>query len=107
MVAEWKVTLAIQTKPNNLKGIITMRCLILIFVATIIITGCAHEADYADREYGVASMDAFDQQIVHKDYVHADKDVDGLEGIHSEPTMQMYHESFGKGFSQKDVGEVD
>ena len=84
-----------------------MRCLILIFVATIFTTGCAQEAYYADQEYGIASMDAYNQQIVHKDYVHADKDVNGMEGLHAEPTMEMYHDSFGQGFTDLDVGEVD
>ena len=84
-----------------------MRCLILIFAVTIFMTGCAQEAYYADQEYGIASMDAYNQQIVHKDYVHADKDVNGMEGLHAEPTMQMYHDSFGQGFTDLDVGEVD
>jgi len=83
-----------------------MRYLILIFAVTIFMTGCAQEAYYADQEHGIASMDAYNQQIVHKDYVHADKDVNGMEGLHAEPTMQMYHESFGEGFTQGDVGEV-
>jgi PBP1b-binding outer membrane lipoprotein LpoB len=85
----------------------TMRYLILIFVAAIFFTGCAQEAYYADREYGIASMDAFDQQIVHKDYTHADKNVDGMDGLHAEPTMEMYHDSFGDGFTQKDVGDLE
>ena len=84
-----------------------MRYLILIFVATIFMTGCAQEAYYADQEYGIASMDAYGQQIVHKDYVHADKSVNGMEGLHAEPTMEMYHGSFGEGFTQRDVGEID
>ena len=84
-----------------------MRCLILIFVATIFMTGCAQEAYYADREHGIASMDAYDQQIVHKDYVHADKDVNGMEGLHAEPTMEMYHDSFGQGFTDLDVGDLE
>ena len=83
-----------------------MRFLTLIFVATIFMTGCAQEAYYADQEYGIASMDAYDQQIVHKDYVHANKDVNGMEGLHAEPTMEMYHDSFGQGFTDLDVGEV-
>ena len=84
-----------------------MRYLILIFTVTIFMTGCAQEAYYADQEHGIASMDAYNQQIVHKDYVHADKDVNGMEGLHAEPTMQMYHDSFGQGFTDLDVGEVD
>jgi hypothetical protein len=84
----------------------TMRYLTLLFVAAVLLTGCAHEADYADREYGLASMDAYDRMIVHKDYVHADKTADSMEGLHAESTMGMYHGSFGQGFTQVDVGEA-
>jgi hypothetical protein len=84
-----------------------MRTLALIFVAAIFTTGCAQEALYADQEYGIASMDAYDQMIVHKDYAHADKEVKDMDGLHAEPTMQMYHDSFGDGFTQKDVGDVE
>lgn len=77
-----------------------MKYLTLLFVATVVLAGCAHEAYYADNEYGVASMDAFDRQVVHKDYIYADKSVDGMEGLHAEPTLEMYHNSFGEGFTQ-------
>jgi hypothetical protein len=80
-----------------------MKYLTLLFFAAVVLTGCAHEASYADNEYGLASMDAYDRMIVHKDYVHADKTVDGMEGIHAEPTMEMYHSSFGEGFTQDTV----
>ena len=80
-----------------------MKYLTLLFVATVVLAGCAQEAYYADREYGVASMDAYDRQIVHKDYVHADKTVDSMEGLHAEPTMEMYHSSFGEGFTQESI----
>jgi PBP1b-binding outer membrane lipoprotein LpoB len=80
-----------------------MKYIILLFVSAIFLAGCAHEAYYADNEYGIASTDAYDRQIVHKDYVYADKNVDGLEGLHAEPTMQMYHDSFGEGFTQETV----
>ena len=78
-----------------------MKYLSLLFVATIFLTGCAQEAYYADNEFGIASMDAYDRQVVHKDYVYADKNVDGLEGLHAEKTMGLYHESFGEGFTQE------
>ncbi len=80
-----------------------MKYLTLLFFAAVVLTGCAHEAYYADNEYGVASMDAYDRMIVHKDYAHANKTVDGMEGIHAEPTMERYHDSFGEGFSQDTV----
>jgi len=59
--------------------------------------------DYADREYGVASMDAYDRMIVHKDYIHADKTDDAMDGIHAEPTMELYQGSFSEGFTQDTV----
>ena len=86
-----------------------MKYLTLLFVAAVVLTGCAHEAHYADNEYGVATMDAYDRMIVHKDYVHADKTTDGMEGIHAESTMELYHESFGEGFTQEaiDISAID
>ena len=78
-----------------------MKYLSLLFVATVFLTGCAQEAYYADNEFGIASMDAYDRQVVHKDYIYADKNVDGLEGLHAERTMELYHDSFGEGFTQE------
>ena len=80
-----------------------MKYLTLLFFATVVLTGCAHEAYYADNEYGIASMDAYDRQIVHKDYVHADKTADSMDGLHAESTMEMYHSSFGEGFTQETI----
>ena len=80
-----------------------MKYLTVLFVVAAILPGCAHEATYADNEYGLASMDAFDRQIVHKDYAYADKTVDGMDGLHAEPTMEMYHNSFGDGFTQESI----
>ncbi len=78
-----------------------MKYLTLLFVAAIVLTGCAHEAYYADNEYGLASMDAYDRMIVHKDYVHADKAADSMDGLHAEPIMETYHSSFSEGFTQE------
>ena len=80
-----------------------MKYLTLFFIAIVVLTGCAHEAHYADNEYGMASMDAYDQMIVHKDYVYADKTTDDMDGIHAEPTMELYQSSFGEGFSQETI----
>ena len=86
-----------------------MRYLILLIVATAVLTGCAHEATYADHEYGVASMDAYDQMIVHKDYIYADKTDDAMDGIHAEATMELYQSSFSEGFTQDtvDISSID
>ena len=80
-----------------------MKYLTLLFFTAVVLTGCAHEAYYADNEYGVASMDAYDRMIVHKDYKYANKTVDGMEGLHAEPTMGLYHDSFGEGFTLETI----
>ena len=80
-----------------------MRYLALLFLTAAVLAGCAQEAYYTDREYGIASRDAFDQQVVNKDYVHASKTSDSMDGLHAEPTMEMYHDSFGEGFTQESV----
>jgi hypothetical protein len=80
-----------------------MRYLALLFLTAAVLAGCAQEAYYADREYGIATKDAFDQQVVNKDYVHAGKTSDSMDGLHAEPIMEMYHDSFGEGFTQESV----
>ena len=61
MVAGWKVISATRRQINNLEGMTIMKYLSLLFVAAVVLTGCAHEAYYADNEYGIASMDAYDR----------------------------------------------
>lgn len=80
-----------------------MRYLMILLFLVFFLVGCAHEAPYADHEYGMATMDAFDRQVVYKDYAHANKPVEGMDGLHAEPTMQMYHNSFGQGFTQESI----
>lgn len=70
--------------------------IVLLLASLLWLAGCAHEAPYADYEYGMATMDAFDRQVVFKDYVHANKPVEGMDGLYAEPTMGMYHGWFGK-----------
>lgn len=80
-----------------------MKSVCLLVLAGMLLAGCAHEAYYVDHEYGMAQNDAFDRQIVHKDYPHADKATEGLEGIHAESIMQTYHETFQDSFSDEDI----
>lgn len=80
-----------------------MRYITISLIAFAVLAGCAQEAYYADHEYGVATRDAFDQQVVNKDYVHAGKTSDSMGGIYAEKTMEMYHNSFGEGFTQTDI----
>jgi len=80
-----------------------MKYLTILLFSCLVLAGCAHEASYADREYGMATMDAFDRQVVHKDYAYANEPVEGMDGLHAEPTMEMYHDSFGEGFTQESI----
>ena len=83
-----------------------MKFLTISLIALAFLTGCAQEAYYADHEYGVATRDAFDQQIVNKDYIHAGKTTDSMDGLHAEKTMELYHNSFGEGFTQESVSTM-
>lgn len=85
---------------------VMMRYITLLFVAAVLISGCAQEAIYADQEYGKATQDAFDQQIVHKDYKHANKTEEHLDGIHAEPIMGVYQGSFGEGFTGESINTL-
>lgn len=80
-----------------------MKYLSLLFVATVVLTGCAQEAYYADHEYGAATTDAFDQMIVHKDYAYAHKTSESMDGIHAEPIMEVYQSSFSEGFTMESI----
>lgn len=80
-----------------------MKYISLIFFAAVVLVGCAQEAYYTDHEYGLATTDAFDRQIVHKDYLYADKTGDGMDGIHAEPIMQTYQNSFSEGFTMESI----
>jgi len=65
------------------------------------------EAYYTDREFGAATNDAFDRQIVHKDYAYADKTVEGLPALHAESVMETYHQTFSEGFTSQDIDTVE
>jgi len=74
----------------------------LVLALGLILGGCAETAYYADREHGIASSDAFDQQVVHKDYKYAGKPVEGLDAIYAEHIMGKYLETFTEGFTKED-----
>lgn len=82
--------------------------LIMVLIGALFIGGCAHEALYADREHGVASQDAFDQQIVNKDYKYAQKPVEKMDGIYAEHVMGEYLGTFTQGFTKEivDIGQT-
>lgn len=80
-----------------------MKYFFLIIVAALFVSGCAKEAYYVDHEYGMASTDAFDRQIVHKDYKYATKPVEGMAGIHAESIMDTYHGTFSDSFTKESI----
>jgi len=80
-----------------------MKKTLLIMASGLLLAGCVAEAPYIDKEFGMATRDAFDSQIVHKDGQYADKSVEGMPGIHAEKVMETYHETFSEGFTQEDV----
>jgi hypothetical protein len=69
----------------------------------LMLSGCAHDAYYSDREHGMATRDAFDQMIVHKDYKYAGKPVEGMDAIYAEHIMGKYLDTFQEGFSKEDI----
>ena len=86
-----------------------MKIISFFFLMCLVIFtgGCVHETYYVDHEYGKSTIDAFDRQIAHQDYKYANKSVEGLDGIHAEPTMEMYHDSFGEGFTDESISILD
>lgn len=79
-----------------------MITLTAIIGLSLLMTACVSEAPYVDHEFGMATKDAFDRHIVHKDYAHAGKPVEGLAGIHAEPVMNTYQKTFSEGFTKED-----
>jgi hypothetical protein len=76
---------------------------IALVIGALLLAGCAREAVYADHEFGMANRDAFDRQIINKDYAHAGKPVEGMAGIHAEPIMNTYQKTFSEGFTKEDI----
>lgn len=75
-----------------------MKWTFLILIVALISTGCAsfEETYYLDREFGKAQMESWDKMIAYPESQYADKQPEGLEGIHAEPAMNVYHRSFSK-----------
>ena len=69
----------------------------------LVLGGCAETAYYADREHGIASSDAFDQQIVHKDYKYANQPAEGMDAIYAEHIMDTYLKTFKQGFTKEKI----
>jgi len=77
----------------------------LILAALIACAGCStlEEAYFLDREYGQAQMASWDKMIANPDARNAENEPTGMEGIHAEPAMRVYHKSFSKEPTKTDV----
>jgi hypothetical protein len=75
----------------------------IVLTLALFLGGCAETAYYADREHGLASRDAFDQQIAHKDYKYAGMPVEGLDAIYAEHIMGKYLDTFQEGFTKEKI----
>jgi len=77
----------------------------LILAAVIACAGCStmEEAYFLDREYGQAQMASWEKMIVNPHPQHAESLPEGMEGIHAEPAMRVYHKSFSKEPTKTDV----
>lgn len=82
-----------------------MKHLVFAAILGLLISGCAamEETYFIDREFGVATNDAFDQQIINKDYAHANQPVEGMPALHAEPVMGTYHSTFSTGFTKESI----
>lgn len=80
---------------------------LLSMIACLFLAGCAQEAYYVDKEFGAASRDAFDRQIVNHNNPNAGKTPETLTGVHAEPLMGRYHQTFGEGFTSEDIDISD
>jgi hypothetical protein len=68
---------------------------ILYWAAIILLlSGCS--APYLDQEFGMATRESLDQQIVHTDNPHKGEIPVGIEGISAEELMNAYNSSFSK-----------
>jgi hypothetical protein len=85
-----------------------MKIIVITMLGLFTLAGCAafEEAYYVDREYGQASRAAMEEQIIYKDYRHADKEPIGAEGIVAEEIMETYIDSFGEESTDVDVFQL-
>ncbi len=67
----------------------------IIPAAFLMLAACSG-APHVDDEFGMATRQAFEMQIAHKDYRHAAKTPEGMTGLVSEEVMEVYTDDFGK-----------
>jgi len=70
----------------------------LVFILLVLLVGCAgtEETYYLDQEFGQAQMESWDKMIVPPDPMKTEKKPEGMEGIHAESAIGVYHGSFSK-----------
>jgi hypothetical protein len=76
-----------------------MKTLVAVLMIAVM-AGCAHPAFdslyYLDREFGEAQQYTWDQQVAYPDYHYADREAEGLAGIHAEEVMNVHNSTFAK-----------
>ncbi|MEJ2202204.1 MAG: hypothetical protein P8X63_14480 [Desulfuromonadaceae bacterium] len=82
-----------------------MKLSFLLLLVGITVTGCstAKETYILDREFGRAQIASWDKMIAYPEAQWADRQPEGLAGIHAEPAMEVYHHSFQKAPTPADV----
>lgn len=76
-------------------------------IVALLLAGCAREAYYTDREFGLNSSASFDRMIINTENEHAGKVPDGLAGIHAEPAMESYQKTFSDNFKRENINISD
>lgn len=77
-----------------------------IVPATFLLLAACSGAPHVDDEFGMASRQAFEMQIAHKDYRHAAKIPEGMTGLVAEEIMEVYTDDFGKESLDVDVFQL-
>lgn len=84
-----------------------MRLFITCMAVSILLAGCCVTPD-VDREHGMATMNSFAAQIAFPEGLNANKNPQGMPGIHSEAIMEAYHSTFNATQqAQQNVFELD
>ncbi|WP_305041472.1 hypothetical protein [Geoalkalibacter sp.] len=85
-----------------------MKKLIVVALVLAFGAGCAmkEEAYVLDREFGKAQMESWDKMIAYPHAPYAEAQPEGLEGIHAEPAMGVYHKSFAKEPTRREVFQL-
>ena len=87
-----------------------MKKLTVILCSLLLLSGCAalEEARYVDREFGLASRAAMNQQIAFPDkQVVVGQPPEGVPGINAERMMTTHNDGFGKCPKQSDVFKLE